>query len=93
MSVFVISYDLRNPGRNYDPLWSRLKDWKAQAALESVWFIDTASSASTIRDDLKLYIDANDRVFVARLVGETAWTSLRPGAAEWLHARFSKTST
>ncbi|MEA3049945.1 MAG: hypothetical protein QOG84_1781 [Sphingomonadales bacterium] len=90
MPVYAISYDLRNPGRNYEPLWGRLRDWKAQRVLESLWVIDTTSTAVTIRDDLKLYIDANDRVFVARLSGETAWNSLQPGGAAWLLARFSK---
>lgn len=90
MSVYLISYDLRNPGRNYEPLWGRLRDWKAQRVLESLWLLQTASSASVIRDDLKAYIDLNDLLFVAKLNGETAWTSLLPSGADWLRTHFAK---
>ena len=91
MAVYLVSYDLRNPGRNYAPLWARLVDWKAQRALESLWLMDTAASAVTIRDDLKQYIDLNDRILITKLAGETAWTTLQAGASEWLHAHFPTT--
>jgi hypothetical protein len=28
MTVYVVNYDLRKPGRNYQPLWDRLAAWK-----------------------------------------------------------------
>lgn len=89
MAVYVVSYDLRVPGRNYQTLWARLGEWKAQRALESLWLIDTSATAVQIRDDLRLYVDANDRLFVAKLSGESAWISLYPGADELLRQRFT----
>ena len=76
MTVYIASYDLRKPGRNYDALYRRLADWKALRVLESVWAIYTTSNAKTIRDDLKRYIDSGDGLLVAKLAGEAAWESL-----------------
>jgi hypothetical protein len=91
MTVYAVSYDLRKPGRNYQPLWDRLREWKAVRALESFWLIEaTANSAATIRDDLKKYIDANDGLLVAALSGEAAWHNLKPGSDQYLLKRFGQ---
>jgi hypothetical protein len=89
MTVYVVSYDLRQPGRNYQPLWDRLAAWKAIRILESLWVIDTESKAAVIRDDLKSYIDSNDGLFVAGLTGETAWHKLKGQSDQFLTKRFA----
>jgi hypothetical protein len=73
---FVVSYDLRQPQRFYEPLWKRLGEWKAQRVLQSVWIIEWDSSCVAIRDDLQKYVDSNDGLLVAALTGESAWTKL-----------------
>lgn len=74
MAAFIVSYDLRKQGRDYQTLYDRLKQWKAVSILESVWLIRWDATSSQIRDDLKKYIDANDALFVAKLTGQAAWT-------------------
>jgi hypothetical protein len=44
----------------------------------------TRTGLPQIRDDLASHIDANDRLFVARLSGETSWTKLMTGAEKFL---------
>lgn len=88
MAVFVVSYDLMAPGKDYSLLYTRLAAWRAIHAINSVWFIDANTTAGALRDDLKGYVDGNDRLLVATLTGESAWTVLMPGAAQWLQARF-----
>lgn len=89
MSVFLVSYDLRAPGRDYSRLYTRLSGWRAVKALESDWLIDAETTAYAIRDDLMSYVDANDRLLVAKLEGQSAWTSaLHPDAARLLQDRF-----
>lgn len=79
MAAFIASYDLRQPGRDYSKLYSRLADWKALRILESVYLIASSQATSeVIRDDLAAYLDANDGLFVGRLTGEAAWRSLIP---------------
>ncbi len=90
MAVYAVSYDLRAPGRNYEPLWERLRQYTHAKALESYWLVDTTWSATQVRDDLKRLVDANDMILVAQLAGEAAWTTLLPGAAKFLQDRFGK---
>ena len=76
MDRFIVSYDLRAPGRNYDALYVSLKSFPAWAQIsESTWAIHSESNSEGIREHLKRNIDSNDRLFVARLTGEAAWTS------------------
>ena len=73
----IISYDLLKPGTNYDGLISRIKKYSGCCKLtESCWLVSTTCSAVQVRDDLKLYMDANDRIFVAALTGEAAWCNI-----------------
>jgi hypothetical protein len=88
MTVYVVNYDLRKPGRNYQPLWDRLAAWKAVRGLESMWFIATSSTAVQIRDDLKGYIDANDGLFVGILAG-AAWHNLQGQSDRFLLNQFA----
>jgi hypothetical protein len=88
MTVYVVNYDLRKPGRNYQPLWDRLAAWKAVRGLESMGFIATTATAIEIRDDLKVYIDANDGLFVG-LLGASAWHNLQGHSGQFLLNQFA----
>lgn len=90
MAVYLVTYDLVAPGRDYTALRQRLQAYAHCKALESVWLLDTPSSAVQVREHLRGAMDANDRLLVAALAGETAWTSLLLGAAEWLVSRFGR---
>lgn len=91
MSVFIVSYDLRAPGRNYEPLWARLRQFVHAKPLESVWLIDTQMSAVQLRNDLERFLDRNDRLIAAQLAGPSAWTDSLPQATkEFIWARFGK---
>lgn len=72
MKIYSISYDLRQPGRNYSNLYDRIKllDSSCQHPLESNWFIRSTKSAETIYDFLRPYIDDNDLLFVAEINSE-----------------------
>ncbi len=74
MSCYIISYDLRAPGRNYDSLYEKLKSYTKWAKItESTWAVITESSAAQIRDALKTVTDPNDRIFVVKSGVESAW--------------------
>lgn len=86
MSVYSISYDLHNPGQDYDDLHEAIKDYGAWwHHLESTWLIDTSRSASDIRDDLKEYLDSNDELLVTRLSGSWATSGINESGNDWLH--------
>lgn len=82
MSVYIITYDLKKPGRNYDNLYSALQKYAYCHKVESVWLLDSSKSASDIRDDLKDHVDGNDVIFVAEL--KNHWASYNYECTEWL---------
>ena len=85
MKVYLISYDLVAPGRDYTRLFEAIKGYGTWChVLESTWLVSTTQSAAQIRDHLRQFIDSNDRLFVARLSGESAWHNLSDERAEWL---------
>lgn len=87
MSTFLITYDLRQPGRNYDDLYDRLRAYGTWAhPLESVWLITTNQNAVQIRDYLTEVIDQNDRLLVVAATRPGAWRHLAPEVSEWLQA-------
>ncbi len=75
MSVFIVSYDLRQPGRNYQPLYDRLSGWGAIAVLQSVWAIKANTTSEELRNDLLSRMDANDGLLVATTTN-AAWNNL-----------------
>jgi len=82
MAVYIFSYELRKPGKDYASLYSYLKQFPHCHHQTSTWFLDTTSTAEQIRDGAKAHIDANDTVFVGRLQGE--WGSWNSLCAAWL---------
>lgn len=84
MSSFLISYDLIST-KNYDSLHEAIKKYGTYAhVLESLWIVKSMSSSSEIRDNLKSYIDSDDKLFVAKLTGESAWQNLSKEISDWI---------
>jgi CRISPR/Cas system-associated endoribonuclease Cas2 len=81
--VILVTYDLRQPGRNYQSVHDYLRRYTHCKGMESVWLLDTQSSCEKIRDDLNALIDTNDRTFVVRLAHN--WNSWNYTCAEWLN--------
>ncbi|MGE5525930.1 MAG: hypothetical protein ACM3SS_19615 [Rhodospirillaceae bacterium] len=83
MAVILVTYDLKQPGRNYQPVWDYLKRFTYCKGLESVWLLDTTMSPEAVRDDLRGLVDPNDRIFAVRLFRD--WASFNYGCADWLN--------
>lgn len=67
--IYSISYDLRQPGRDYTQLYDAIKNMDSdfQHPLESNWFIRSINDASEIYEILRPYIDDNDLLFVVEI--------------------------
>lgn len=88
MAVHMISYDLMTPGKNYDSLIAAIKALGSWARpLKSQWLVVSSNTQAGIRDYLKQYVDANDRVFVVTIDRQT-WASMNLPAdvVQWLHS-------
>lgn len=74
MNCYIISYDLRQPNRNYDELIARIQSQgKWGKILESLWIINTNKSAIDLWNDLWSTMDENDWLFVVKSWWEAAW--------------------
>jgi hypothetical protein len=85
MTKYLINYDLKKPGRNYEDLYNALNSYSHIHPMESCWIIKSSNSTSYIRDYLQTKIDSNDKLFVSALNG---WASVNLTHAEvtWLNS-------
>lgn len=69
MSTFnrQISYDLREPGRNYEPLWTELKRFGAVRVLDSDWVLTSDHGCDVLRDHFLQFMDSNDGLLVTKV--------------------------
>ncbi len=74
MACYIISYDLRKPGRNYEALYKAIKAYGTWGHInESLWAVVTQQTAVQIRDNLVQHLDSDDRLFVVKSGTEAAW--------------------
>lgn len=72
---YIICYDLCQPGRNYQELYSALKSFPNWGRLtESTWAVISEKNSIEIRDYLLNFIDKNDRLIVILSGKSAAWT-------------------
>ncbi|OYZ18936.1 MAG: hypothetical protein B7Y39_12955 [Bdellovibrio sp. 28-41-41] len=65
--IYSISYDLKNPGQNYDGLIEKIKSLGAWAhPCESYWLVDTQLNSAAVFNILKAFLDGNDVMIVSR---------------------------
>jgi hypothetical protein len=86
--VYLITYDLRVPGRDYTPLYNAIKkyeDW--QHPVESTWFISSNHQANDIYNYLFSFIDSNDRLLVIQVdrINKQGW--LAKSFWDWFNSK------
>lgn len=67
--TMTVDYDLNKPGQNYERLFKALETLGAKRILLSKWILSSNLTAEALGTYLGQFIDANDRLFVAELVG------------------------
>lgn len=85
--IYCISYDLKQPGRDYNYLYDAIKSygiWWHQT--DSVWLIVSKDTAIDIRSKLIKYIDSNDKLFVVALKREWAAVGFNDKEYNWLNS-------
>ena len=90
MKTYLITYDLRAPGRNYQSLYIAIEAIGNRChPLESTWIVASAETAARIRDRLSRHIDRNDRLLITRLSAEAAWFGLSDPTGQWLQQQLA----
>jgi hypothetical protein len=86
VSLKLISYDLRKPGRDYSSLYAAIESIGSTRwhCLESVWLVRTPLSSGQVRDRIQLHLDANDKLLVASLGSDWATVGFDTRCNQWL---------
>jgi hypothetical protein len=83
--VYVVSYDLRKPGKDYTGLTEQLRySPRWWHYLASTWLIATEESASQLYNRLAAHLDKNDSILIIE-AGNHAQGWLPKDAWEWIY--------
>ena len=65
MPLYIISYDLKKPDRDYTGLFEAIKGFDGWwHYLESTWIVKTGDDPNQIWEKLKPHIDENDNLLI-----------------------------
>jgi hypothetical protein len=67
MSVYLVTYDLKKPGRDYTNLLAAIRKHSNVQLSESSYAIVSAQTAKQVSDLMRQHMDANDHVYVVTL--------------------------
>jgi hypothetical protein len=85
MSLYLVSYDLKQVGQNYDCIIAKLEAlpnyWHFQ---QSVWLVQWHGSAFDLATSLQSCLDANDLLFVTKVTSDSAWSGYPQEGSDWI---------
>lgn len=91
--IYLISYDLKQPGRNYDDLYSVIKsadDWAH--AMDSLWFINTTESVKVWSNRLRQVLDENDWILVVDITSQPRQGWMKKVIWDWLNKQVQRSA-
>lgn len=87
MRRLIITYDLFEPGKNYEHLLKRIKSYGEWAKLGgSSYLIHTDKAPKEVRDYLMAALDSGDKLFVGVAASPCAWRGLTEEVSNWIHS-------
>ncbi|WP_192822778.1 SinR family protein [Rufibacter sp. LB8] len=91
MKTYLIGYDLRKTGQDYQNLYDAIKALSGTwwHCLDSTWIIKSNSSAFNICEYLKAHIDNNDKLLVTQIADDAAWIGFDQKCSDWLKQNIS----
>jgi hypothetical protein len=83
--IYLVSYDLKIPGRNYEQLYNVLKSSpKWWHYLDSTWILRTSESMDIWVDRIRAVIDANDHFLIVNITRQPRNGWLPQSAWDWI---------
>lgn len=84
--LILITYDLKQPDRNYEPLYLAIKQCgdKWWHYMDSVWLVHTNLNPQQCFDRLRLSLDENDYVLVLDITRQQRQGWLPKDAWDWV---------
>lgn len=87
-----ISYDLNNPGQNYEVVIAKIKSLGSWAKIhKSYWFVKSNLSAEEACKAVWAVMDKTDTVYVVNSSrNEAAWQNINPDASKFIQDQWHK---
>lgn len=83
--IYIVSYDLMNPGQRYDELISKIKESQAWARLGgSAYLVNSDKSPVDLRNYYKSCLDENDKIYVGKVSAPAAWHGMPKDVTDWI---------
>ena len=87
---YIIIYDLCEPDRDYESLKQAIKEYTRWGKIsQSAWAVVPSQDCVQIRDNLKKFIDNNDKLMVIQSGKNAAWT-IANASDKWLKENLIK---
>lgn len=85
-----ISYDLKQPGKNYDVVIAKIKELGSWAKIhKSFWYVNSAYTAKQAADTVWAVMDSSDTVYVVDATNNAAaWHNLSDEASNFIRAKW-----
>jgi hypothetical protein len=85
MKILIVTYDLINPGQNYERLLQKIKAYPLWARLGgSCYLVAADATVVQVRDNLEPVLDRNDKLFVGTCPTPSAWHGLPEDVTRWI---------
>ncbi|MBI2485043.1 hypothetical protein HYW18_02775 [Candidatus Uhrbacteria bacterium] len=84
--VYLVSYDLGQPNRDYKKLVEKIKSYGTWAKpLESLWLIKTDVAAVQVANDLKTVMDKDDGLVVIQVKSNWSTFNVSQEVTKWMN--------
>lgn len=84
--IYIVVYDLLEPGQHYDSLIKKIKEYDGWAKLGySCFLIKTEKYATEVRDELIQFVDENDKLYVGKVTTPAAWLNMPKDVVKWIN--------
>jgi hypothetical protein len=91
MKTIQVTYDLSEPGRDYDGLLQYLSSFaRWTRVLDSMWIIRTTKSEETVRDELMRFVDTGDRVLVLDVTEDSWAANFTSDSTNWMYSNMRR---
>ena len=86
--IYIVTYDLQEPGQRYTELLELIKATRNWARLgQSSYLIDSNDTAVQLRDRFLGALDSNDKLYVGQVLAPAAWTGMSEDVTKWIKER------
>lgn len=85
-----ISYDLKNPGQNYEKVADAIKQTGQWAKVQySLWYVKSAMTTEQVAEHVWQHMDANDSLIIINSSNNDAyWFNLDPKVASFIQQQW-----